>query len=624
VSDSSPLSPGGRGAGGEGARREGPISEIGSAGVSSSQYYRTRWEGCRADLEVQEQQLRRLGNARLIVFIVGVFGCLGLSPWPMALGVAAVVALSVFVYLVQLYRIAFAQLEADRALAQYFDRGLARIEDRWSLPEPTGEQFLDAQHPYAADLDLFGSGSLFQLLRLGWTPMGDATLALWLLNPATRDDALERQTAVRELAAGTEEREGAAVRAMGLAEHFQPNILLEWSTGRAAEFTTSERRITDVLVIAGAAAIAAWAGGYLSGWVVLIAFLVMMLWARRLQSRVETTLSGIDRQAERFGSLARLLKWFEGRSYTSPMLMRLHESWRGKRGAASGFIADLAEASDRLDWPRNVFFLPVALLMFWRTRLAFRVADWRRTHGPEVTTWLDALGEMESLHSLAALAYERPSYAFPDILTQGPTFDALQLGHPLLPADKCKCNDVSFGRSPQLLLVSGSNMSGKSTLLRTVGISVVLAMTGAPVKAKTLRLSVLHPGATLRIQDSLQTGISRFYAEILRLRQLLDLAKEKPLLFLVDEILAGTNSAERRQGAAGILQALLDRGAVGLATTHDLALTNLAEKWGDRARNVHFEDTWNDGQICFDYQLRPGVVSHGNALALMRAVGLDV
>src|SRR6185369_12383365 len=165
---------------------------------------------------------------------------------------------------------------------------------------------------------------------------------------------------------------------------------------------------------------------------------------------------------------------------------------------------------------------------------------------------------------------------------------------------------------PQLLLVSGSNMSGKSTLLRTVGISVVLAMAGAPVKAKSLRLSILHPGATLRIQDSLQTGISRFYAEILRLRQLLDLAKDKPLLFLVDEILAGTNSAERRQGAAGILQALLDRNAIGLATTHDLALTDIAASWSPRARNMHFADTWKDEQLSFDYQLQPGVVSHGN------------
>jgi hypothetical protein len=587
-------------------------------------YYRERLSSCRQDLEVQERQLRRLGNARLIVFLVGVFGCLVLSPWPMVMGALAVVALTIFIVLVQRYRTAYVQLEADRALSHFFERGLARIEDRWSSPESTGQAFLDQQHPYAADLDLFGPGSLFQWLRLGWTPMGDATLARWLLEPASREFVLERQEAVRELAPRSEEREGAAVRAVGLAEHFQPAALLEWTTAPAVEFPRWERRVTDVLVIAGAVSVAAWAGGYLSGWPLLAVFLVMALWARRLQPRVSAALAGIDRQAERFGSLARLLHWFETNEYASPLLRLLHDTWRRGDRKASRSIAELAHSADLLDWPRNIFFLPLALLMFWHTRLAFRVADWRRAHGPEVVHWLDALGQSEALHTFATLAFEQPSYRFPEIVEAGPVFEAEQLGHPLIPALQRKCNDVSLGSTPQLLLVSGSNMSGKSTLLRTVGVNTVLALSGSPVLAQSLRLSVLQPGATLRVQDSLQTGISRFYAEILRLRQLLDLAKEKPVLFLVDELLSGTNSAERRQGAAGILQALLDRGAVGLATTHDLALTELTDHWGDRARNIHFADTWKDGQISFDYQLRPGVVSHGNALALMRAVGLEV
>jgi len=575
-------------------------------------------------LQVQERQLRRLGNARLIVFLVGIFTCLVLSPWPTALVVVGVVALTLFLLLVQRYRTSVSQLDADRALTQFFERGLERIEDRWSSSEATGQQFLDPRHPYAADLDLFGPGSLFQLLRLGWTPMGDATLARWLLSPGSREEASHRQVAVRALAARSEEREGAAVRSVGLVEHFRAQSLLEWSGLPATVFPTGERRVTDALVLIAGAMIAVWAAGYLTGWTVLAVFLLMGLWARRLGKRVHAVLAGIDRQSERFLSLARLLAWFERQTYTTPGLTERQRLWRRDGSAASAAIAKLATAADRLEWMRNVFFLPLALLLFWRTRLAFRVADWRRQHGPEVRQWLDTLGEMEALHALAALEYERPTYAYPEIIAEGPVFDAVQLGHPLLPAAKCKRNDLSLGKSPQLLLVSGSNMSGKSTLLRTVGVNIVLALAGAPVMAKSLRLSVLHPGATLRIQDSLQTGTSRFYAEILRLRQLLDLAKQQPLLFLIDEILAGTNSAERQQGSAGILQALLDRGAVGLATTHDLALTELADRWGTRANNVHFADSWQDGQISFDYQLRPGVVSHGNALALMRAVGLEV
>ena len=204
-------------------------------------------------------------------------------------------------------------------------------------------------------------------------------------------------------------------------------------------------------------------------------------------------------------------------------------------------------------------------------------------------------------------------------------FEGKQLGHPLLPRATMVRNDVHLGGDMQLLVVSGSNMSGKSTLLRTVGINVVLALAGAPVRATSLRLSPLALGATLRIQDSLQEGRSRFYAEITRIRKLADIAAGPvPLLFLLDEIFHGTNSHDRLQGAAGVLQGLLDRGAIGLITTHDLALTSVAGELSPRATNVHFADWFEDGDIKFDYRMKPGPVTRSNAIALMRAVGLDV
>jgi DNA mismatch repair ATPase MutS len=217
-------------------------------------------------------------------------------------------------------------------------------------------------------------------------------------------------------------------------------------------------------------------------------------------------------------------------------------------------------------------------------------------------------------------------------------FDGVGLGHPLIPAARMVRNDVSLavrgpersvppGRvsAPQLLVVSGSNMSGKSTLLRTVGVNAVLAFAGAPVRAGRLRVSPLRVGATLRIQDSLQEGRSRFYAEITRIREVADLAEGSvPVLFLLDELLHGTNSHDRAVGAAGILRALLDRGAIGLITTHDLALTNVADTLGSRASNVHFDDRFEAGEIAFDYVMKPGPVTRSNAIALMRAVGLDV
>lgn len=590
-----------------------------------AEYYRDRLAHHTHELNSQQQRVNRLSNARLIAFGIGVLLSLLAAAWSgYASLVVVVLSLILFSWLVSRYRQAYSQAEASRALVHFFERGLQRIEDRWAAPGAVTTTAYEpaAEHPYAADLDLFGPGSLFELLRLGWSPMGDQSLSSWLLHPADRQTALDRQEAVKELSHRTDEREKAVVRAIGLAD-FQDKHLREWVNQPPPVWKSWERLATDIIVVLNAVCIAAWLGGYIPGYAPLASLVAMIWWSNRLSQRTSDTLRGLDRQAERLQTLAESLHFFEQQSYLSPLLCQLQANLKTST-QASNAIAELAGLAQKLDWPRNAFFIPIALLLLWWTRLAFKVADWRQFAGAHVNHWLEALGQLETLHSLAAFAFEHPDYTFPDIFAEGRVFEAEQLGHPLLNSDQCRCNDVTFGKEPQMLLISGSNMSGKSTLLRTVGISVVLSLAGAPVKAKTLKLSVLYPGATLRVQDSLQSGISRFYAEILRLRQLLDLAQEKPLLFLVDEILAGTNSAERQKGAAGILQALLDRGAIGLATTHDLALTEIAAGWQPRARNMHFADTWKDEKISFDYQLRPGVVSHGNALALMRAVGLQV
>lgn len=598
-------------------------------------YYRQHLTDAEQNLQLHDRRVQTLSNARLISFGLGVLLSLLAAAWSgYAAITVAVISLIIFAGLVSRYRQAYAQAETNLALVNYYQRGIARIEDRWSSPlSPPGRgvggegssidgERGDGNHPYAADLDLFGSGSLFELLHLGFTPMGNHWLADWLLHPSNRETALARQAAVKELAPLSKQREDAAIKAVDLHQ-FHDDYLREWVNQPPPVWLPWERLATDVIVVLNACCLAAWIGGFVSGYFATAGIVIMMLWASRMGVRTTATLRGLDRQADRLQTLAGLLHYFEQQQYQAPLLLKLQGELKSGTKASTA-IAELAGLAQKLEWPRNAFFIPIALLLLWWTRLAFKVADWRSHSGAHVNAWLNALGQVETLQSLAAFSFEHPDYTFPEIVETGRSFEAVQLGHPLIPTDKCRCNDVSFGVEPQMLLISGSNMSGKSTLLRTVGVSVVLALAGGPVKAKSLRLSVLYPGATLRVQDSLQSGISRFYAEILRLRQLLDLAQEKPLLFLVDEILAGTNSAERRQGAAGILQALLDRNAIGLATTHDLALTDIAAGWSPRARNMHFADTWKDEQISFDYQLQPGVVSHGNALALMRAVGLQV
>jgi DNA mismatch repair ATPase MutS len=320
-----------------------------------------------------------------------------------------------------------------------------------------------------------------------------------------------------------------------------------------------------------------------------------------------------------------MLARLEAERFTSPLLVRLRAALDTNGVAPSQRIKQLHRLINLLDARRNQLFAAIAPLLLWGTQFTLAIESWRAVSGPGIERWLEALGDFEALCALSGYAYEHADDPFPEIAEEGPLFEGEGLGHPLLPLQRCVRNDVSLGPQLRALVVSGSNMSGKSTLLRTIGTNTVLAQAGAPVRANRLKLSPLAVGTSMRIQDSLQEGTSRFYAEIQRLRQLVDVAHGSvPLLFLLDEILHGTNSHDRRIGAEAIVRGLLARDAIGLVTTHDLTLTQIADNLAPSAVNVHFEDHLEDGKMTFDYRMHPGVVEKSNALALMRSVGLEV
>jgi len=278
---------------------------------------------------------------------------------------------------------------------------------------------------------------------------------------------------------------------------------------------------------------------------------------------------------------------------------------------------------EMLDSRDNYLVRIVGPPILWTTQTAMAIAAWHATNGGLISEWLDAIAELEALSSLANYAYEHPADTFPEFAEGGePTFDAEDIGHPLLREDRSVRNTVRLVAPVRLLVVSGSNMSGKSTLLRAVGVNAVLAQAGGPVRARHMRISRLSLGASIRTMDSLEEGHSRFMAEIVRLKQILELPA--PALFLLDELLHGTNSHDRAIGAEGVIRALLGRGAIGLATTHDLSLAKVADQLAPGAVNVHFEDRLEGGRLVFDYKMREGVVTRSNALDLMRAAGLDV
>jgi DNA mismatch repair ATPase MutS len=321
--------------------------------------------------------------------------------------------------------------------------------------------------------------------------------------------------------------------------------------------------------------------------------------------------------------LADVLARFESEAFETPLLTTLRKRLDAEGKPASRQIAHLRKLVEYHDWGRHQVFAPIALVLLWHAHLGFAIERWRNRSGRHIAEWIDAVGEIEAVSSIAGYASEHPDDTWPELAHDGPLFDGQGIAHPLLAVGVR--NDLRLTSEMRLFVVSGSNMSGKSTMLRSVGLNTVLAWAGLPVRARHLRVSRLTVGAAMRVQDSIQDGKSRFYAEITRLRQLLDLSNgDTPLLFLLDELLSGTNSHDRRIGAEAIVRGLVESGAIGLVTTHDLALADIADQLAPHAANVHFEDHVEDGRISFDYKMRPGVVKKSNALELMRSVGLNV
>src|SRR5579871_5586439 len=567
------------------------------------QEYSERLAARRGAVAALEQRHRSLGNLRLLVFLTAgliawlVWGRNVLSPFWLALPAVVFVAL-----IVMHERVLRARRVADRAVAHY-QRAVDRMEGRWAGKGETGERFLDAAHPYAADLDLFGQGSLFDLLSSARTRMGEDTLASWLLAGSQPDVLRERHAAIAELRPMLDLREDLAILGEDVRTGVHPAALADWGEahleGQEMLVSRGARAIAFAIPFLTAGCAILWG---VAGWrdpffLMLAITAVFIARYRKIVARVG---GAVEQAAHGLALLAEVMARLEKERIQSSRLQKLRTRLETAGRAPSQRIAHLSRLIEMLDSRDNPFMKAVGPLMLWTEQLAFAIEGWRRVSGPALRGWLAAIGEIEALCSLAAYAWEHPAAVFPD-LTDGPAcFEGEEMAHPLLDPSRVVRNSVSLGGDLRTLIVSGSNMSGKSTLLRTVGILCAMAQAGGPVSAGRLKISRLAIGASIRTLDSLQDGTSRFYAEIKRLHQVMQLtAGDLPVLFLLDELLHGTNSHDRRIGAEAIVRGLVARNAIGLVTTHDLALADIAG-----ARNVHFEDRIENGKILFDYRLR--------------------
>lgn len=584
---------------------------------------RERW----VEKEQRAQKLSiQIGNWRLLVAVLAaVLAWLAFGPH-MIPAKLLLLPLTVFIWLVIWHQRVIRRRTCAERATRFYDDGLARLNDQWSGRGITGERYREPSHIYSEDLDVFGKGSLFELIARTRTNAGEDLLARWFLAPARREEAMARQTAVSELRLKLDLREDIALLGEDIRSGVKAQSLTSWGAAPELAFARGLGALCLILAVAGIVFLVAFFANWFPIWPLLSILACNFALMFLLRRRVSGVLAGVESSGRDLTIISLMLKRLEGEQFESERLRHLRAALDISGLTASRRIARLGRLIELLDSSDHILVRVLRPLVLWNEQLAMALEAWRRDSGRHVGPWILTIAEFEALSSLASMAFERPQWTFP-VLHESPSgmFQAEALQHPLIAPAECVPNDLSVGKSVRLLIVSGSNMSGKSTLLRSVGLCTVLAWAGAPVAAKRLEISPLQVGASIRVTDSLQEHRSRFFAEIVRIRQIVDLTRNgMPVLFLLDELLSGTNSHDRRIGAAGIVRGLLQARAIGLLTTHDLALTNIEQDEQTGVMNVHFEDRIIGGQIEFDYKLKPGVVQRSNALELMRAVGLEV
>jgi hypothetical protein len=592
--------------------------------------YTERRAAAEAELKRLDAVSARYANLRAVVFIAGLAVALLVlfNRLPKTWWWAAGAALVVYGVLAVLHHQVFLREERQRLYVQLNERGLARLTRGWhDFANERGDRFLTGSHLYAADLDVFGQGSVFQLMNETATRAGEERLARWLSSPARAEEVRARQGAARELVPRVDFRQDVCVEARTVAkEKADPGLFIQWAESGPSLTDIRWSRplavvlplVTLTLLVLGSFDVVhgkLWYGG-------LLAQLGVAVATRRPLRAMEERMSAGERGFVRY---APVFERVERERFEHPELRRVCSGLQREGEApVSAHLKRFSQLYSFVEFKRHQFHPLVHLFTLWDVHALFALERWRERHGAQVRGWFEALAELEALSCLSGLAYDRPGFTWPTLEEDGPKVKATGLGHQLL--DEPVLNDVELPGPGCALLLTGSNMSGKTTLLRSLGLNAVLALAGAPVCAKSFSLTPMQVLTSMRVKDSLERGVSYFYAEVQRIKAVLDAAAaaKGQAMFLLDEILLGTNTRERQIASREVLRLLLATGACGGVTTHDLSLASLAEEYNGKVVNMHFRDHLENGKMVFDYRLRQGVVDTTNALRVLKMAGVPV
>lgn len=583
------------------------------------------WTGV---LQRLNRRKNRIGWGRLASAVAAI--ALPIWLWPQGWWIvllAAAACLAVFLRLLVLDVQTTAALDNATRLLQINRSEISILQHRFTQ-FPDGSRLMPAGHPYAADLDIFGRSSLYQLLNRTSSEQGNETLARWLLAPSPVSELVLRQQAVQELSLLTRWRQ--QWQAYGQTEGITRSTeqkLLQWIqapihfTGKPA-WRILRVAVPLILFSLLALNITAILPAAIFWGVTFLFFILTGAFSRKITPLYDQ----LNKVAPETGTLYLSMKWIESQAFESPLLQQLQQACQHNHGQASAAIRELKAILDRFDLRLNplVFFF-LNTFLFWDLHQVLLLEQWKTRHRPQVQQWFHTLAEMEALCSLATLRFNNPTWCFPVFSSKPGTLITTALGHPLIEHRKRVCNDFSTGGTGQLSLITGSNMAGKSTFLRSAGINIVLAMMGAPVCASSFELYPVQACSSMRISDNLEESTSTFYAELKKLKYIIDAVNRGETIFiLLDEILRGTNSADRHAGSKALIRQLLLHKATGMIATHDLELAKMADAFPGQLHNYHFDVQVAGDELYFDYKLKAGVCHSMNASLLMKKIGIEM
>lgn len=591
--------------------------------------YQQRIDEYKHKLSRIQQRIYRIGTIRLLLFVAGVAGAIYFrhEGWTVVLPII-LVCLIPFLILMKVHDRLFYAKDFIQKLIEINENELAAIDYRTDCFDG-GKDFQDPSHAYSYDLDLFGERSLFQYTNRTSTYFGRKRLAEWFTCPLDKKDAIERrQEAVRELTPQLDFRQEFEATGMVYKGKLSDGEnLLRWAQA-GTEFRHSRLfrffciffpGLNLLFLALGIADILSF--NWLTG-----AFILCLLVSIGLQKKITLFQISYEDKLAILGSYIRQMKLMETLHPESEVLKACCMRLNNGKEPASTAIAQLSKEMNALNQRNNILaYIVLNGFLFWEVRQVMRIEQWKERHAASLPTWLDAIGEMDALCSLATFAYNHPDYTWPVPTEQPFTFCADRMGHPLIHRDRCVRNDIRMEKRPYFIIITGANMAGKSTYLRTVGVNYLLASIGAPVCADRMTFYPAHMVTSLRTTDSLNDNESYFFAELKRLKEIIDrLNTGEELFIILDEILKGTNSVDKQKGSLSLIKQFIHLQANGIIATHDLQLGSLADLYPDNIRNYRFEATIANNELTFSYHMQEGVAQNMNACFLMKKMGIFV